>query len=95
MADLQSRMLQALICFRTSGHTAAWHALYLATYSGFNLTIWATRRPGLGWRVESNNGGVSRGGGLTEPSGGGEAGFGLHSCDMLDVMMCGKRKPTC
>ena len=26
--------------------------------------------------------------GLTEPSGGGEAGFGLHSCDMLDVMMC-------
>lgn len=32
-------MLQSLICFRTSGHTLAWHSLYCSSNSGLSLTI--------------------------------------------------------
>ncbi len=44
--DSQSWMLQSLICFNTSGHTAACTSLYLATCSGLSLMICAKRRPG-------------------------------------------------
>lgn len=40
-------MLQLLICFSTSGQTAAWTSLYLSTNSGLSLTICANRLPGL------------------------------------------------
>lgn len=38
-------MLHALICFKTSGHTLAWQALYSSTQSGFRRTICAMRFP--------------------------------------------------
>lgn len=47
LSNLQSSMLQSLICFSTSGHTLAWHALYSSRCSGLSLTIWANRRPGF------------------------------------------------
>ena len=45
-------MLQALICFRTCGHTAAWASLYFWANSGLSLTIWPNRRPGFFVRVD-------------------------------------------